>query len=179
MSPPRYWRPPPPPPIAGFGAGGPHNSTCGPSPYRLVTTPPFGQPFGPQLTGTTDDAMIEGGQAFDCGVPVGAAQPPHSASEKSDGSRRLGMNVVPRKHGSQMVWQPRLANGGAGVFPAPPSSQFRSKSLPLLLRASAAYSKHGTEIAASASIPGVAPASRSRQRRRSEAGRARENPASP
>jgi hypothetical protein len=95
VSPPRYMRPPPPP-IEGFGAGGPNNSTWGPLPYRLVTTPPFGQPFGPQLVGTTDVAVIEGGQAFDCGVPVGAAQPPHSASEKSDGSRRFGISSPPK-----------------------------------------------------------------------------------
>jgi hypothetical protein len=87
----RYWRPPPPPPGDCDGDGGPNNSTCGPLLYRLVTTPPFGQPFGPQLTGTTDVATIDGGQAFDCGLPVAAAHPPHSASAKSDGSRRLGM----------------------------------------------------------------------------------------
>jgi hypothetical protein len=166
-------------PPGGEGDGGPHNSTCGPSPYRLVTTPPFVQPCGPQLVGTALVAVTLGGQPTDCCVAEVLAQPPHSASEKSDGSGSLGMDVVPRKHGSQMVWQPRLANGGAGVFPAPPSSQFRSKSLPLLLRASAAYSKHGTKIAASAPNPGRASAPGSRQRRSPKADRTRERPASP
>jgi hypothetical protein len=114
-------------PLGGEGDGGPHNSTCGPSPYRLVTTPPFCQPCGPQLVGTALVAVTPGGQPTDCCVAEVLAQPPHSASEKSNGSRRLGMNVVPRKHGSQMVWQPQDSERQGGSLSCPATKCDRKK----------------------------------------------------
>ena len=117
-------------PLGGEGDGGPHNSTCGPSPYRLVTTPPFGQPCGPQPVGTALVAVTSGGQPTDCCVAEVLAQPPHSASEKSDGSRRLGMNVVPRKHGSQMVWQPQDSERRGGSLSCPATKCDRKKAGP-------------------------------------------------